>query len=440
MSLRKSFPLDEDILHHVFDYLPDFSSLLSVLLVSKSTHAVFDNRPNSITCAVAENQFGPILPHALRVIRLEERKHAYCKAHPYELDDLPKEEHSSSEVITSSDACRLCKNSRVVAELEGLFSWRYKDRTSNSSCLSNSESFRFRRAVYRYWAYQIIFGYELEDRNEDELYVLEEEMESNRHDRASFLCTFPSQEVVEIAKAVDFLSSTVFWAATAVGQYHTDFVNFIVACGPRLVLDCYKKHDLPSWDMDGPDSDFVSDAITDSFRIRGFPSSWEQTEVALVDHINGSGDRCDRCHTVKGLDLWNRTNYSYLKGRIRDFTTHFPKYLCYNGWERLTAELHMIDPKFSSASMMHDIFEMAESVGWNEDDWLCFGCVQLLLEERLMQWWIEQKRKDGLPFEGDCWFGYKCREQMNDEGHARDFNHLCQPTREQPPAPEGSYV
>ena len=53
--------LSSDIIDCVFTSLPDLTTLLSTVLVSKSFHEVFQARPSSILTSVAKTQIGPEL-------------------------------------------------------------------------------------------------------------------------------------------------------------------------------------------------------------------------------------------------------------------------------------------------------------------------------------------------------------------------------------------
>src|SRR5579872_691944 len=61
-------PLTSDIIDCILTSLPDFPTLLSAILVSKSFHEVFQAHPSSILTSVTATKIGPeLLPYAVRL-------------------------------------------------------------------------------------------------------------------------------------------------------------------------------------------------------------------------------------------------------------------------------------------------------------------------------------------------------------------------------------
>ena len=166
-------PPSSDIIDCVFTSLPDFPTLLSTILVSKSFHDVFQVHPSSILTSVAKTQIGPeLFPCAIRLALFD--RNEYTTSRASYVQDFPSERkfpQNEAPEVTTHVAAALAKNERIVVELELLFStmcvlfsihsrghtdvcfWnRCKDRTSGTRSLLNSrESLRFRRAFYRWW-------------------------------------------------------------------------------------------------------------------------------------------------------------------------------------------------------------------------------------------------------------------------------------------------
>ncbi|KAG6896274.1 hypothetical protein C0992_009397 [Termitomyces sp. T32_za158] len=72
-------------------------------------------------------------------------------------------------LITGEECRQLVEDATIVRDLEDLFSFRHKDRTSHSSVLNPMESLRFRRAIYRLMLVAKTFpADEYEDEDEDE--------------------------------------------------------------------------------------------------------------------------------------------------------------------------------------------------------------------------------------------------------------------------------
>lgn len=119
MSAKNSFPLDDDIVDRILTWLPDFYTLKSTILVSKSIHTVFEAHPKSIIRAVAYNLVGPALPQALRTTRCLFRKIDGLTEPDYALDEemlLP---------MKPEEICQIIQTTSVVESLEDLFSRRY---------------------------------------------------------------------------------------------------------------------------------------------------------------------------------------------------------------------------------------------------------------------------------------------------------------------------
>ena len=119
------FPLDADTTGYLFAFLSDFPSLISTSLSCQFLYDVFKAGRQPITDAVAFNQFGPMLPQALRLARTEA-----AGLFQIEAGDLLKEDLVPQLGITARESTILARNGEVVTELENLFSWKYVTRFS----------------------------------------------------------------------------------------------------------------------------------------------------------------------------------------------------------------------------------------------------------------------------------------------------------------------
>ena len=170
--------LSSDIIDCLFTSLPDFATLFSTILVSKSFHEVFQAHPRSILTSVTTTQIGPeLLPCAIRLAHFNSDE--YLASRTKYVQDFPSERKFSQKEAQPVIAyvAALAKNDRVATELEILFSIRCastprlsvraadghpenrcKDRTSGARSLLNPrESLRFRRAFYRWWLTMDLF-------------------------------------------------------------------------------------------------------------------------------------------------------------------------------------------------------------------------------------------------------------------------------------------
>ena len=114
-----------DVIDCVLTSLPDFATLLSTILVSKSFHDVFRAHPSSILTSVAKTQIGSeLLPCALRLAHFKRGEYLASRANY--VQDFPLEiKFSSNEglaMVTAPYVAALARNDDVVTELELLFS------------------------------------------------------------------------------------------------------------------------------------------------------------------------------------------------------------------------------------------------------------------------------------------------------------------------------
>lgn len=108
--------LSGDVVNVILSTLPDFYTLLSMISASKDINAVFETHPTSIIHSVANNQVGPALAQALRLVRLyelPESQRLLEKIEESDVLDIP---------ITRTEAGRLGRNANVVKDLEALYS------------------------------------------------------------------------------------------------------------------------------------------------------------------------------------------------------------------------------------------------------------------------------------------------------------------------------
>ncbi|EPQ51519.1 hypothetical protein GLOTRDRAFT_96271 [Gloeophyllum trabeum ATCC 11539] len=149
-----------DILVHIMQFLPDFSSLSAMVPVSRQIHDIFKHHPIYVVRSVAYNQIGPALPQALRVVR-----HCQNDDHGRDPSKWPSEEEVLNTLITPQEAHILARNARIVLELEGLYyemTYEFiltseKPYPMLRSTLSDISRVRFHRAMYRFWLYALAF-------------------------------------------------------------------------------------------------------------------------------------------------------------------------------------------------------------------------------------------------------------------------------------------
>lgn len=117
------FPLSSDIIDCVLISLPDLTTLLSTILVSKSFYEVFQAHPGSTLISVAATQIGPeVLPYATRLARFN--RGDYLTSRATYVQGFPSEKqfsHTEAPVVPSY-VVALARNDSLARELELLFS------------------------------------------------------------------------------------------------------------------------------------------------------------------------------------------------------------------------------------------------------------------------------------------------------------------------------
>ncbi|KAI0786088.1 hypothetical protein C8Q75DRAFT_774034 [Abortiporus biennis] len=430
--------LPTDIIDRILTFLPDYRSLASALRSSKATfYATFQVHPKSIIKAIANNIAGPTLPQALR--RLEAQKlieEQNGADHDYDLlTTLPDEAQILEQVsIDRSIGHFLAVNAQTVRSLEDLFSIRYKDRTSTRSKLDDEESFRFHRAMYRFWI--VIFLEQLLDNDGEETQEIH-----------NFLNQYPSPQLRQIEQVATFLRDVVSWNACSGNDTFDDVCyEWDVFNGPDHVLRSYQHGEQMDFHIDPPPIDFemfdrqYHRAMDDIRRKRSL--QYKDREEAILNSVTGKDDQCHRCHLVAGVHLWGLTNF-HLFGNF-----HSPKALvgCLNGYlpqnpvERDFVIQHILkrddedNRTFNYADMVQEIFDLEQDSDgvWDKNNWYCDTCMMVLCKTRFTRWWISRKATLDLPVKEDCWYGYNCRTQRHRFAHAQRLNHLCEPTRGDP--------
>jgi len=276
----------------------------------------------------------------------------------------------------------------------------------------------------------------------------EEEENQVTQQPKEFLDMFSSEELRQLAMIAEFLKETYTCGFVACwtnsrGQYVEP--EMVLSFGPDVVLQCYEEAstDPVSSILDEHN---LHEAPLDAYLSHPLSRIWEERKVdgppagvyktIILDAVHGENDRCCRCDTVHGVDLWNESNWSLLKGRVdlNDFLTRLTGRLLANRLEVMSLRNAVTSSSFSLSVFMDEIYDMKISAydNWDKQDWLCYVCVMEIIQRHLYLWWLEQKRKAGQQIPEDCWYGYNCRTQTRRPEHAKKLNHLCEPSRGQP--------
>ncbi|KAJ7841758.1 hypothetical protein B0H13DRAFT_2365548 [Mycena leptocephala] len=434
MRAHSAFPLDDDIVDRILTFCHTFSSLHSMVLVSKACYNVFQTRPNSITRAVAYNMVGPALPQALRAIRypLLDADGVYKDTNNDDPDTMATtcpEEHGAT-VITPEEKQKLEENSEVVDTLEYIFSLTQKDRTSPKNILTPEESWRFRRAVYRIWLYTSIFSgdrYSLDDINE----LDDDEIGLIQRQRTAVLNEYPTDELFQLYAVVrsfrgiledggagpqDSLGPGGIAGAwkegsyipledgLAFGLYETDEENRCINGYFSLPLEnIWNEREVEPPEDDEPGMKFILDTIN------GVNDTCVPVSIITNSFAPNAWHIGSKCATPGGLTLLTEANWH----RLRIWPGDLLK-----GWLKNDGDL--------SSSLMMAVLEHKETrPEW--DSWTaalsyCQPCLVKFLEEHVWRWFLDKRVKDGWSPPENCPFGYNCQGIVVLKYHAKQKN------------------
>ncbi|CAK5276631.1 unnamed protein product [Mycena citricolor] len=434
MRALSSLPLDDDIVHSLMTFCPDFRTLQSLILVSKAFFAVYESHPRSITRCVAYNVVGPALPQALRVLRFPTSEWARQRdANPDELADTCPEDHEPS-VITCEEKNLLQDNAEMIARFENIYSFRFKDRNSRTSVLTPEESQRFRRAAYRILLYSEIFTSRGWDVN-DILDMEADEVMDFVKQRTAFFMRFPTDELLEIWSVTEYMRH--IYLELGIREESTDVAMMhLLTLGPEAVVQAWDTRnpygvlcemdvdDFSEMDEEPPlFSGFYDAPLQKIWSVRKVQAPKEDDSPSkwVLDTVNGAND-------TWGLQLLSSANW----GRFPCKTTSFwPGNLArnislWNTIDQLDVERQNTSNWFESWIL--GVFDArptdanSEWATWTPDDSYCKDCIAKFLKGNAWRWLLNKKIESGWNPPENCWYGYNCRTQTRVSTHAAKLN------------------
>ncbi|KAF7789218.1 hypothetical protein EIP86_000159 [Pleurotus ostreatoroseus] len=474
MATFGDLPLD--LLDRVLMYLPDFNTLSSVLKTCKSIYGVFQAHPKSIVQAIAFNIVGPALPEAVRLIA-------------YEQDSSPAEDDSEDGSVppfSRSDTVILSDNASVVSRLEALYSMSNKDRTAASSTLTDAESARFTRAMYRLWEVLYLLLRDLNDEEIEAMDKAQEEAEEEGEDEEDpghadliarrstnirrYLNRFQNQELFEVDAVAYLLRDVVCWTDKATNdtwgelwRASSSTVELTIGVSANVYLarpdEILNKWltERHGWTPHHQGLSFslpwttLGDVLRSVFSGRHIDEAKRDAEVpkAILEQTVGQHDLCHRCYNSSRL--WGKTNFSLFRGWMtkREICAALKGQLPRNTFETTALQQHLTsrdsrgEVNFDWNRMFEELCETSsgepvDSV-WDKEHYYCKDCIETLFRARLTAWWAAEKRRaPGAEVLTDCWYGYACRTQTHRAAHAQKLNHLCTPTRGDGYVPKGA--
>lgn len=143
-----------------------------------------------------------------------------------------------------------------------------------------------------------------------------------RQQRYVFLEQYSTDGLREIYMVVQFLQKlhdSLFEVSDPdLGVTREDFDDFSLACGPIAYLECYEEHNFSplegwsrafNWEMFAGFLSHPLKRIMDARKIVLEDDDWK----VILDNVPSDGQAtCDRCHTMKGFELYDENNYENL--------------------------------------------------------------------------------------------------------------------------------
>ncbi|KAJ7939046.1 hypothetical protein B0H13DRAFT_2542819 [Mycena leptocephala] len=426
-----------DIFFRICIFCPDFETLQALILVCKALHAIFSKYPNSIITAVAYNLMGPAFREALNHIRYTVDDDSDGEA----ASDSPGPGDPSESPITAAETTLLRKNAAVVHSLEVLFSQWYKNRGASASVLTAEEAFRFRRAMYRVMTYSARFSASAYTEEEaHEISADPDALKEIRDQRVSMLNKYSTAGLREIHTIACFLTQVIDWVVQDDSQ---GYYGVYLSAGPALIFATYETRALETLkESCSTHLSWEHIRLFTDFFIRPLAQLWISRQVSappddsrhlssILETVLSGLDTCQGCGQAEAPRLWTSATWERLY--LMSPEGYLSGNLLHNQQETdaLKELLRQYEgPSAISTAMIGGIFrDVVLRRGfrqWTADGSLCGDCLEQLLDDHTYLWLHGKKIKNGWVPPHNCWYGYDCTAQMNNE-HAAVKNHLCEP-------------
>ncbi|KAH7885549.1 hypothetical protein F5I97DRAFT_1410341 [Phlebopus sp. FC_14] len=392
------FPFDADIVDCLLTTLPDIHSLESFVLSSKFVYDVFQSHRTCVLKAVVSNHLGPVVPQAMCLVKVMVDVRAYWHGWlaPVAINKLPKESDFRHDfIVTMREAHIIADNHDVVQELEGLYSWRQKDPRSTDSQLTQKESARFQRAMYRVWFVSAMYGrpappHRVDKSKSKRLKAVLKEMHQMQ---LRCLQSYPSTEFALLLEAWNFLSSIADWACRA--EYlpqqtkYRSLNAYFLWSGPKTTLQAFHGK-VTSIDRKMVPSMAAS--------YEQFPEAFSLVAASALKDVTGildspedcviNGLRCDQCTRLAAMNLWGRPNWAYLRGILPP--SKLFDLLDIPWWNSFTDadSLEKLCRSVSYAQLVEEVFALRSKhyKRWRSEAWLCTDCLCTFLRDNIEPW------------------------------------------------------
>ncbi|KAL5535178.1 hypothetical protein ACEPAF_3272 [Sanghuangporus sanghuang] len=411
-----------DVCDRLLTFLPDFLSLQHAVLASKLISETFSSRKRSIMRAVMTNEVGPALSFAAALVRtMNKLGDGPMQVLLEGLNDSSPDSHCWTCDVTGAEARALSGVSAAVQRLESYFCILHKDRTAAVSTLSEEESYRFHRAIYRIWICSVLANDRHNNSRPLDLDV-------------SFLKNMSEEELVQMHEAMQFLDVVYnMLMATFQGPFDRSGRPF------ELRVDEL----LAAFDGNFNAQTFgialhrSATAIVNSYTILARDRQASEllkkkynSQAILVNARVEEVQACQKC-LAQAQDLFGENNWHLLRRMVTfDVLLSFlPGKVNANVYVRSDLNAILVR-RTSPASILSEMFDGQNDPNndWKRTDWLCISCIHVFLSQRIYSWFVGELVKNGHQFKENCWYGWNCRTQTHKPDHAKKLNHLCEPT------------
>ncbi|KIK69771.1 hypothetical protein GYMLUDRAFT_523134 [Collybiopsis luxurians FD-317 M1] len=443
-----------------------FKSLFATVRASKAVYNVYTKNAEKVLSTVAVNLVGPAYPLAIQLVRLElEENNSTVQS---------KEEGDSPLKLAVREVCSLADKAQLVREWEDLFSWRMKNFRSTTTQLTQVESWRFQKAMYRLMLYSRLFpkdksAYNIKHDSSGQPYPnfysapqphsltsLFPELTKELTRRKEFLSEIFSNELRQLRFVTDFVIQIIRWVDSVDG-YHMkgvrDYIDIALSAGPAVILECYKTlgfeplteainrlcpETTPEYFEDTQMrpllSGYIIHLIDEILRDRDTDGGFYDDGNGVLESEPNMYEPCAKCNNqIYMMGLWGKTTWDYLSLPSQTLGTYiFPSTATFLKGElpRNPVEIKRVEAllvKTPLKNILQDIstrgLKLSAYPDLNDNYW-CQSCVTMFIKDHLHLWVIMKRKEANEKLPNDCWYGYNCRTQVHKSSHAEALNHL----------------
>jgi hypothetical protein len=256
-----------DIVDHILSFIPDFRTLAAAILTSKAhIFKSFQSHKQAILTSVALNLVGPSLPHA--VATAVNVALSYEQIQNADFDERMTTTRDRLMSLTRESRTFLESSIPIMDKLEDIFSQmyafsiflsrcdrstsfiRYKDRRSTTSVLTDEESLRLRRALYRIWLLSVCVNIVAMDGDDDDLDINSDFGDADEELRhivvqyiAACLQQFDEQELVQLVAVTNFMI-TLEQRQTQISKFADQRLSSVFCLLYKFLLNALHRQQL----------------------------------------------------------------------------------------------------------------------------------------------------------------------------------------------------